>query len=156
MNKKNVVLVCVTPQLSCKRLIEAGAAIAKSEGASVRILSVFPKRQCYNPDRNALEFLNRSAADTNAAMTVCFSDEPVKIALQYAGEQGVKRVVTGFPRENSSSFINDFHRLMPEMPLCMVDDDCTAYEIAPAADETNDKATINYENYQSLTYKILI
>jgi hypothetical protein len=45
---------------------------------------------------------------------------------------------------------------MPEMMLCMVDDDRTAYEIAPAADNTNDKATINYEELQSLTYIIFI
>jgi hypothetical protein len=89
-------------------------------------------------------------------MTVCFSDEPVKIALQYARGLSVLRVVTGFPREDCSSFITDFHRLMPEMMLCMVDDDRTAYEIAPAADNTNDKATINYEELQSLTYIIFI
>ncbi|NLO46310.1 MAG: hypothetical protein GX107_07455 [Clostridiales bacterium] len=136
MNKKNVVLVCVTPQLSCERLIYAGNLIAKREGASVRILSVFPKRQCYNPDKKALDFLNRVAADINAAMTVCFSDEPVKSVLQYAAEQGVIKVVTGFPRSEGSSFITDFHNQMPGMPLCMVDDDSTAYQISPARGTT--------------------
>lgn len=129
MKKKGVVLVCVTPQLSCKRLIETGKAIADSEGASVRILSVFPKRQCYNPDLNALEALNEAAVKNNAAMTVCFSDSAEKSISQYASEPGTLKVVVGFPRENSSEFITKFHAIMPGIPLCMVDDDGTAYEI---------------------------
>ncbi len=151
MKKRNVVLVCVTPQLSCKRLVEAGTAIARAADASVRILSVFPKRQCRNPDLNALEFLNRAAADTNAMMTVCFSDEPVDSALQYAGEGDTVKVVTGFPRDDSSSFVSEFHKRMPEMPLSMIDDDSTAYEIAPAASMKSRNA-VKFQEYLSLTY----
>lgn len=151
MRNKSVVLVCVTPQLSCKRLIEAGEAIAREEGASVRILSVFPKRQCYNPDLNALEHLNRAAAGINAAMTVCFNDDPVGCAMQYAAQPGVLKAVVGFPRGESSLFVEAFHRLMPEMPLSMVDDDGTAYEIAPA---DGHGMAAKYEDLLSLTYKI--
>ena len=34
-------MVCVTPQHSCARLIEAGARIAEREGVPLKVISVF-------------------------------------------------------------------------------------------------------------------
>jgi len=132
MQKNGVVLVCVTPQVSCKKLIDAGAAIAAENNALVRIISVFPKRQCLCPDLDALETLNRAACDINAEMTVCFSDSPVERVSEYSREHRTVMIVSGFPKGDDNSFIMDLYALTPGMPLSMVDDDGTAYAVTPS------------------------
>jgi len=132
MQKNGVVLVCVTPQISCKKLIDAGAAIAAEKDAHVRIISVFPQRQCFNPDLNALEALNRAACEINAEMTVCFSDSPVDRVAEYAAEHRTVTVVAGFPKDGGCRFITELYALMPGMPLSMVDDDGTSYAVVPS------------------------
>ncbi len=127
------VLVCVTPQKSCARLIEAGARIAKESNIALIVLSVFAQKDGMNADTAALENLYERARIADAQMSVYFNDNPDIVAAVVAKRENAKNLVTGFPRENSSGFIARIHELLPGLPITMVDDDANEYRILPTA-----------------------
>ncbi len=135
MAQEGILLVCVTAQESCSRLVEYGAALAKSENAALRIVSVLPRRQSMQPDLLALERLNAAAIESGAQMRVYFSDEPIERIREIAVAKDVRMLIVGFPGKNSSGFVHALHEAMPRMPLCMVDTDGTAYSIAPRSQQ---------------------
>jgi K+-sensing histidine kinase KdpD len=134
MAKKDVLLVCVTAQESCGRLVEYGSRLARQENAVLRIVSILPRRQGLQPDLNALERLNAAAIASGAQMRVCFSDDPAEKIREIASEFPVRMLITGFPGKNSSGFIRRLHAVLPRIPLCMVDTDGAAYSVAPHSD----------------------
>ena len=136
MAKKRCILVCVTPQKSCRHLIECGLRHAEEQGAELRIVSVLPMRQSLAPDLAALESLNEYAREFGADMTVTFSDDPAGSVCKMARSCGACALLTGFSGKNSSHFLQDLHSRSPHIPLWMADSDGTAYMIghAPSTD----------------------
>ena len=63
--KQPCVVVCVTPQESCARLIEAGARIAEQEGLPLVVLSVFRESNGLNANEN------------NVLLDFCMADKSV-------------------------------------------------------------------------------
>ena len=107
MSKKACVLVCVTSQPDCERLIRAGKKIADGEGVPLQVVSVQRMEECFQPNSDTLERLHQQAKAVN--------------------------IVMGFPRENSAHFVEDVHLLEPEVPISMVDGDDKIYQMIPAA-----------------------
>lgn len=136
MSAKHTVVVCVTAQESCGRLVEFGRKLAKQEHAALRIVSVLPRRQSVSPDLPALERLNAAATASGAQMRVCFSDNPVEKIREIALEESARMLILGFPGKDSSGFVHDLHAALPRMPLCMVDLDGTAYSISSSDGKT--------------------
>lgn len=97
MEKKNV-LVCVTGQFSCERLIVAGAKIAEHTGGLVYVLHVAqPGRGMlgYANVPEALEYLLGVSVKHGADMVVVRSDDvPGAIAAQ-ARERSIGTLVSG-------------------------------------------------------------
>ena len=155
MKNKDVVLVCVTPQLSCKTLICVGKALADEMNASVRILCAFPKYQCSNPNIGVLEELSAMAGEISAEMTVCFSNSPAESAAKYATAFAAVSVVTGMPGERSSNFITEFHTLLPNTPLSMVDSDGTAYSITTPEREQENFIAAKAQDHTSFKYSVI-
>ncbi|HZJ78079.1 MAG TPA: hypothetical protein VFD52_04715 [Clostridia bacterium] len=133
MSKSNSVLVFVTPQLKCSKLIEAGKAIALESNAQLEILSIFPTKSCFEPNTQALEKLYDFAKTYDAQMTVYFSDDAVYTAAGHSAKLKPLIVVTGFPGENSSKFVHSFHSLLPKIPVSMVDAQGKIYRILPSS-----------------------
>lgn len=132
MTKNGVVLVCVTPQQSGRRLIEYGRRLADERGCTLRILSVLPQKQSFAPDLSVLESLNESAHEFGAEMTVCFSDSPADKVREIVRETGAQMLLAGFPGRHSSNFLQALHAKQPDLPLWLIDAGGTAYTIAPA------------------------
>lgn len=132
MSRSNNVLVFVTPQLECKKLIEAGKTIAGETGAQLEILCIFPQNSCFRPDTGALEKLYEFAKEYDAQMTVYFSDDTVFTAVGHSIKHKPSVVVTGFPGEKSSRFVESYHSFLPGIPVSMVDNDGKIYRILPA------------------------
>jgi K+-sensing histidine kinase KdpD len=139
MSKGNSVLVFVTPQPECKKLIEAGKTIAEETGAQLGIMSIFPQNSCFGLDTQALEKLYEFAKEYDAQMTVYFSDDTVLTAVGHTVKYRPSIVVTGFPGENSSHFVEGFHSFLPGTAVSMVDDDGKIYRILPTS--SNGKRT---------------
>ena len=132
MSANRCILACVTPQVSCSKLIETGKVLAKQNDVTLEILCVFPQKACLNPNVEALCELQRVATEADAPMTIVFNDSPVLAASSYAVKKKAFTLLTGFPRENSSKFIESFHAILPEIPISMVDDDGKVYRIIPS------------------------
>lgn len=129
MPDNTVVLVCVTAQQSSRRLIECGMRLAEQKNAELRIFSVLPQKQSFAPDLDALVRLQEIADNANAQMKVCFSDAPVDCVLRELRKGNICMLVTGFPGKRSTQFITQIHESAPLTPICMVDNDGTAYSL---------------------------
>lgn len=152
MNDKSCVLVCVTPQLECERLIQSGAQIAKELNLGLEVLSVFHEKEGFKPNSQALEHLYECAKLENAHMSVYFNDNPAILSAVYAKKYGAKTIVAGFPKERSTHFIASIHTLVPDIPISMVDinDGCKIYHIIPPEKEPQYEAIGTFGNIDSV------
>ncbi|MBQ7122066.1 MAG: hypothetical protein IJO03_07375 [Clostridia bacterium] len=141
-NKKQpCIMVCVTPQQSCQRLIEAGARIAREEGLSLSVISVFKESSGLNANEGgALEELFQCTKKYNANMDIFFNDSPSLVVAVSAKKNNAATLVTGFPAEGSSGFIARIHEILPELPITMVDDESCEYKIVPVDKQELEKA----------------
>lgn len=131
-NNSSCVMVCVTPQECCTRLIEAGARAAKESGLELKVISVFKKDGCMNPQTSKiLDKLSEFAGEYNADMNVYFNDEASLTVAVAATRAKATLLIMGFPKEGSSGFIRQIHELMPKVPITMVDEQCNEYKILP-------------------------
>ena len=129
-------MVCVTPQHSCARLIEAGARIANQENLPLSVISVFKEKNGLNANEGgALENLFECAKKYNAGMNIYFNDSPELVVAVSAKKNNASTLVTGFPAEGSSGFIARIHEILPELPITMVDNDSNEYKIIPVSEE---------------------
>lgn len=131
MEKEGCVLVCVTGQSSCERLIRAGAKIAKESSCSLLVLSVFPTSGCFTPELETIGELDRCAREHNAQMLLFYNDLPFAVAASVAKKYGAKNIVTGFCENEVSGFITSLHTVLPQMPISMVDKEEKIYSILP-------------------------
>lgn len=136
MKGKAHVLVCVTQQSSCERLIEAGASIAKSHDMQLSVINVQPEKDSYSPDPQAMEHLYGVCKKFGAEMNVYFSDAPAVVTAVHAKKNNAKIVTVGFPGEKSSRFIAEIRMLLPETVITMVDSDKKIYNMIPEANKS--------------------
>ncbi len=129
------VIVCVTPQLSCSRLIKAGELIAMENNAPLKVLSVFPEGSGADAETaGILEKLHEAASLAGAEMSVYFNDSPDILTAVVAAKENAALLVVGFPGEKSSGYINRVHSLLPKLPVIMVDGELNEYGILPGGE----------------------
>ncbi|MGN0545746.1 MAG: hypothetical protein ACI4I3_00305 [Acutalibacteraceae bacterium] len=140
-SRQPCIMVCVTPQHSCARLIEAGARIAAQENLPLSVISVFKEKNGLNANEGgALENLFECAKKYNAGMNIYFNDSPALVVAVSAKKNNASTLVTGFPAEGSSGFIARIHEILPELPITMVDNDSNEYKIIPVSEEDIERA----------------
>ncbi len=141
MKNERTVLVCTTLQASSENLIRAGKAIAEKSRADLEVVSVIPiddEERRFDPD--ALDRLYTLAKAHGGEIAVYFSDDPVMTVCAHTAKCKPLTLVTGFPGERSNSFISLIHLLLPEVPISMVDEKGTIYNMLPDQAQTADKA----------------
>lgn len=140
-NSQKSIVVCVTPQQSCARLIEAGARIAKEENLPLSVLSVFRESSGFNANEGgALENLYECARKYNAAMQVYFNNSPALVVAVASKKMNAAMLITGLPEEGSSGFIARIHEILPDLPITMVDKEANEYRMIPVDKEEIEKA----------------
>jgi len=95
------VLVCVTDQASCARLIRAGRARADQEKRPLRVLHVRTREKTMmgNPDiSSALNDLYRQAREADAEMEIISSPSVADTIADYARRYRAAAVLIGEPR----------------------------------------------------------
>ena len=131
MDKKPIVLVCVTPQESSKNIVRAGKLLAEKNSAKLEIISVLPL--AFNDKRSdpkIIEEIYNFAKEENGEMSLYFSDEPVFTIAAHIGKIKPVLLVTGFPGEDSNGLVSTIRLLIPELPISMVDGD-KVYNMLP-------------------------
>lgn len=128
--QKRCIMVCVTPQAACERLIAAGARIAAEADLPLTVMSVFHAKAGLDAASGAaLERLYAVAQAQDAAMQIYFNDDPDLVTAVAAKKSGAATLVTGFPAAGSSNFIARVHALLPDTPITMVDTDGSEYRL---------------------------
>ena len=113
------VLVCVTGQRMCERLIHRGTQVAQEHHLPLLVLSVVGSG--LNDLTNAavaeaVDYLYKASAASGAEMTVLCSDKPLDAIIDFAKEHGARHLVLGEgkPDVHGNSFAS---RLAMALPL---------------------------------------
>ncbi|MBE5778449.1 MAG: hypothetical protein E7331_03855 [Clostridiales bacterium] len=116
------VLVLVTLQRACARLIRSGALLAQTEGNPLHVLHVLAKSQEKEQtlDAATLDYLYALATDNGAEMCVRIAEVPVTAIANYAQEIGAGRVVMG-GGEKASGIAETLSSLLPGVQVLIMD-----------------------------------
>lgn len=116
-----MVLVCVTDQESCDRLIYAGKQLAHLENAELKVICVRPRDEKRWLASDEVEYLFNIAKELQAEMLVYFSDSAAETVAAYICQNGVQYVLVGMPPEPGNSvFISTLESQCPEVPIITV------------------------------------
>lgn len=120
MNNEHV-LVCVTGQKTCEKLILEGASLAQSLGAQLSVLHVALSGLNFlgNPvEGEALEYLYRISSEYGAAMMLIRADDILKTIFSHAEQIGATHLVIGHGKESGAFGVaNEIGRLKPELNI---------------------------------------
>ena len=116
---KKCVMVCVTGQKTCERLIETGSRRAKELGADVTVVHVAREGMDLLggslKEAEALEYLFRMASEHGAGMMVIRSNEVVPTLVSHARELNAELIVLGSPRKMRRDITKEIRAELPEM-----------------------------------------
>ncbi|MGI6113991.1 MAG: universal stress protein UspA [Mahellales bacterium] len=108
MNKKNRVMVCVTRQRNCERLIRLGKDIADKEEGQLFVVHAAKVGETFlgNPDEGeALDYLFSISKNVGADMTVLRSQNVVDTLVSFAKDTKITVMVLGQPPDKKDSNI---------------------------------------------------
>lgn len=118
--KKPSVLVCVTGQYDCDRLIEAGFELAVESGRDLHVLCVHTPTNDLTHFSDEVEYLYRTSKDLGADMTVMFSENAPRCAADFAHKMNARHLITGVPDNRPNGFVLTLHELLPRVQMTMV------------------------------------
>lgn len=123
MTQEKTVLVCVTDQKSCKRLIEAGHKLAESLDLNLKVLSVQPSNKAKSLNGTDLEYLFNVCKSLNSEMKVYWGDNVSNVAISYICRNRVEQLIVGKPEKmRKGDFVYDIHQAFPDIPISVVDE----------------------------------
>lgn len=104
MIKKNI-MICVTQQKTCERLIKAGVSLQEEQGGNIYVVHVAPEGWNIlgnSKEGEALEYLFDISKKVGADMTVLRSSKVVSTILDFCKKNDIKSIVLGESREASN------------------------------------------------------
>lgn len=119
MTSAGCVLVCVTRQVSCERLIRRGADIAKQTGQSLNIVHVAATGTSLlgNPSESeALDYLFTTAKQHGADLSVLRSDNVLETLQRIARDYKAASIVLGESRQSIKEDESIIWRLRSALP----------------------------------------
>ena len=123
MEKKRV-LVCVTGQKSCERLIVIGAQRARQLEAELTVLHVARNGAAMMgglAEAEALEYLFQKATEYGGDMTVVRADNVLDALEKQARQQNAALIVTGRAANYSGwDLLDELKLRLADIPFCIV------------------------------------
>ncbi len=123
MNENPPILVLVTLQHACARLIREGADMALKQGSPLRVVHVANSADASWGDpaaqAQALNYLYALSGEAGADMCVLTSEVPVTAIANYAQECGAKQVVMG-GGENARGIAETLSQFMPGVQVMIL------------------------------------
>lgn len=98
MRNRKRIMVCVTQQKSCRRLIETGSELRRSEADELHVVHVFKENWRYFgqlKESDALEYLFDAARDFGAELSVFRSADIEETLKDYVLKNKITTVVMG-------------------------------------------------------------
>lgn len=126
-NERNV-MICVTRQRACERLIKLGKQIVKGyTGAKLYVVHVAKNGVNFlgNPDEGeALDYLFQVSKEAGAEMTVLRSDRVVDTLVDFARKNNVSIVIMGESPgsrgDGDRNIIQEMEKRLPDLELRVV------------------------------------
>jgi len=119
------IMVCVTRQKTCARLIKAGVMAAAEENGELSVVHVAKVGVNFlgNPkEGEAVEYLFQISKEAGADMTVLRSEDVVETLVDFAIRNGITRIVLGespFSRDDSN-IIRQLELRLPNIDFTVV------------------------------------
>ncbi len=125
MEKLQNVLICVTRQRSCERLIRKGYDESKRSGGKPHVIHVAPIGENFlgNPkEGEALDYLFDISKQVGAEMTVLRSNDVVKVLTDYSQKHKIGVMVLGESpnSEKESDIINQLKKSLKSVEFIVV------------------------------------
>lgn len=113
------VLVCVTQQKTCEKLIKQGAELSREQSGNLYILHVVNENdKLLNnfSDGDALEYLFKISKDVGAELTVKRSKDVIKTVVDFAEEMKITHIVLGNSRSKdpANNFVIKLQKKLPK------------------------------------------
>ena len=121
------VMVLVSMQKLCARLIRTGAAIALRKNRPLKVVHVTtsePTQADRAMDGQVLNYLYALANEVNAEMCVLTAKVAVTAMVKYAQEYNVKQIVMGHG-ENAQGIAQTLSSFLPGVQIMIMDDNAT-------------------------------
>lgn len=132
VDKQSTVLVCVTGQYDCDRLIRTGHEIAVQKGYALKVLSILKPIKDYSVIGSEFEYLHHTAAKLDSDITILFSENAPEAAAEYAKSVRTKEIVAGMYDEGEpDSFLFKFNQLEPNIGVSIVTKENYVHKIEP-------------------------
>lgn len=130
-----MVLVCVTDQESCGRLIEVGKKLADISDNPLKVICVRPRRTETWLGSDEVEYLFNYSKQLGAEMIIIFHDYAVEAVCDYIRSNDVQYVIVGMPPDPGQSiFISSLEESFPDLPVISLDE-TGSLQLVPAFDE---------------------
>lgn len=119
------IMVCVTRQKTCARLIRAGLKITNEAKGELSVIHVAKLHENFlgNPkEGEALEYLFHISKDAGADMTVLRSDEIVDTLVEFAKKNNIAKIVLGESpySKNDTNIIHQLELRLPDTEIRVV------------------------------------
>ncbi len=126
MEKKGPIMVLVTLQRHCARLIRSGADMALRQGCALHVVHVastatLPEGQSAI-DAQVLDYLYALSGEAGAEMCLLTAEVPVTAMAEYASENGVSQVVMG-GGENAVGIAETLSQMLPGVQVLIAEDE---------------------------------
>ena len=117
-----MVLVCVTDQETCSRLIYTGRELADLENIPLKVICVRPRKTARWLASDEVEFLFNLSKQLGAEMVIIFHDSAVEAVADYIHHHDTHYVLVGSPPQPGQSiFISEIEENFPDIPVITVD-----------------------------------
>lgn len=119
MDKKHRIMICVTRQRTCERLIQQGKELVSQVGGELYVVHAIKTGENYlgNPNENeALEYLFRVSKEVGAEMNVLRTKNVIKTLVDFAKKQKITTMILGpAPETEPSNIVNELQHLLPSI-----------------------------------------
>ena len=126
MDEKSPVMVLVSMQKSCARLIRAGADMAMKQGCPLKIVHVTTAADdAYAPkgiNAQVLNYLYALANEAGAEMCVLTGEVIVTAMVDYAKENDVKRIIMGMG-DNAEGIARTLTGFLPGVQVLILEEE---------------------------------
>ncbi|NMB09647.1 MAG: universal stress protein UspA [Tissierellia bacterium] len=114
----NTIMVCVTQQRTCEKLIKKGAALRKNEGDELIIINAVNENDKFlnlQNDSEALEYLFEIAKEVDGELQVIRTKNVLDNLISFAKDNNVDYVILGHTNEENkvNVFYEKFNEKLP-------------------------------------------
>lgn len=123
-HEQGVIMVCVTRQRTCERLITKGEEIAKKWNAPLHVVHAVRTGENFLGNAfegEALEYLFTAAQLSDGLLSVLRADNVENALAEYARTHAAKGMVLGIsPESNNESFEKRMRKRLPDVEIVVI------------------------------------